>query len=52
VLYLKRDFNLQLARPASRDRFVERAQQQRLPGLERLDGRLVNLYPLPNWPLR
>ena len=41
MLYLKQDFNLHPASPATRDRFVELAQQELLPGLERLGGRLV-----------
>ena len=41
MLYLKQDFNLHPASPATRDRFVELAQQQLLPSLERLGGRLV-----------
>jgi len=41
MLYLHQSFNIHPAAPATRDRFVELADEELLPGCERLGARLV-----------
>jgi len=41
MIYLKQDFNIHPAAPATRDRFVELAGESLLPGYERLGARLL-----------
>ena len=41
MIYLKQDFNIHPAAPATRDRFIELARESLLPGYEALGARLI-----------
>lgn len=44
MIYLRQDFDLEPASPATRDRFVALAEESLVPGLARLGGRLIGAW--------